>query len=187
MQFITLLIASAAAVSASALPKKTPIATGQGFGVITIRSGSEIQNSGVQAANSGLLIHAKSQNASCDADTNFATFYINKEQELHLVESTSSARPQTIYVDRSEKGQGLIGYTTGAQPVPGAGEAKGWTVDNNELKFKGTGIQACSGGVDGSWSLWLDGPHKAGNNESCISVISSAIKSDKPIGCWYTE
>lgn len=125
MQFTTALVASAAALTASALPQTTPIAAGQGFGIITIRSGSDVQNSGVQAARSGLLVNAKSQNASCDVETNFATFYINDEQELHLWESTTSARPQTVYVDRSGMGQGLIGYTTGAQPLPRNGENKG--------------------------------------------------------------
>jgi hypothetical protein len=102
MQFTTAFLASAAALTASALPQTTPITTGQGFGLITIRSGSE--NSGVQAANSGLFVGLKSQNASCDAETNFATFYINKEQELHLWESSTSYRPTTIFVDRSGMG-----------------------------------------------------------------------------------
>jgi hypothetical protein len=104
MQFTTAFLASAAAVTASALPQTTPIATGHGFGLITIRSGSAIQNSGVQAASSGLFVGLKSQNASCDAESNFATFYINEDKELHLWESSTSYRPQTIFVDRSGMG-----------------------------------------------------------------------------------
>lgn len=100
MQFTTALLASAAAMTASALPQATPIADGTPFGVITIRSGSQVQNSALQAVNSGVLVNAKSQNASCDADTNSATFYI-KDEELHLLESKSSYRPQKIFVDRS--------------------------------------------------------------------------------------
>ncbi|KAL5404935.1 hypothetical protein PMIN06_005000 [Paraphaeosphaeria minitans] len=187
MQFTTAFIASAAALTASAFPQTTPIATGLGFGVITIRSGSEIQNSGVQAAHSSLLVNAKSQNASCDSKSNFATFYINAEKELHLWESKSSARPQTVFVDRSGMGQGLIGYTTGVQPLPKNGENKGWEIVNGELKFKGTGLQACPGSIDGAWSLWLQGLDKPGWNENCTSVTASAIKTDSPIGCWYTE
>lgn len=103
MQFTTALLASAAAMTASALPQSTPIAEGAAFGVITIRSGSQVQNSAIQAANSGLLVNAKSQNASCDAETNSATFYI-QDEELHLLESKSSYRPQRIFVDRSGMG-----------------------------------------------------------------------------------
>lgn len=101
MQFTTAFLASAAALTASALPQAAPAA--DYFGVITIRSGSEIQNGGVQAARSSLLVNAKSQNASCDADSNSATFYI-MDEELHLYESKSSYRPQKIFVDRSWMG-----------------------------------------------------------------------------------
>ena len=104
MQFTTAFIASAAALTASALPQSlsTPIPEGSEFGVITIRSGSEIQNAAVQAARGSLLVGAKSQNASCDAETNSATFYI-KDEELHLY--AASATPQTIFVDRSGMGK----------------------------------------------------------------------------------
>lgn len=103
MHFTTAFLASGAALTAMALPQTTPIAEGASFGVITIRSGSEVQNSAVQAALSSLLVNANNQNASCDAPTNSATFYI-LDEELHLLESKSSARPQTIFVDRSGMG-----------------------------------------------------------------------------------
>ena len=112
MQFTTALLASAAALTASALPQATPIEQGSPFGVITIRSGSAIQNAGVQAAKSSLLVGAKAQNASCDAETNSATFYINAEGELNLYESKSSARGQTVFVDRSGMGKHMFSLSS---------------------------------------------------------------------------
>jgi len=104
MLFTTAFIASAAALTASALPQTigTPIADGEKFGVITIRSGSPIHNSAVQAARGGLLVGAKSQNATCDTPTNFATFYIlDGELNLH----STDAPWQTAFVDRSGMGK----------------------------------------------------------------------------------
>lgn len=206
MQFTTALIVSAAALTASALPQTTPVVAGDRFGVITIRSGSEVQNSAIQAAQGGLMVNAKSQNASCDAPTNSATFYINEDKELMLQESKTSYRPQRVFVDRSGMGkqtstlqvlcqlntsnkligQGVIGYVTGVQPLGRNSETKGWTAENNELKFDGTGIQACPGGIDGSWSIWLAGLDKPGFNEGCVGVTGAVYKTENPIGCWYS-
>lgn len=101
MQFTTAFLASAAALTASALPQTTPLAADAKFGVITIRSGSPIQNAAIQAAQRSLLVGATSQNASCDAEANSATFYI-QDEELFLY--AASATPQTIFVDRSGMG-----------------------------------------------------------------------------------
>ena len=111
MQFTTAFLASAAALTASALPQSTPIADGTAFGVITIHSGSDIQNQGIQALKSSLVIGAENQGASCDAQpaSNFATFYI-QDGELNLLESKSSARGQKVYVDRS--GMGMFYHFT---------------------------------------------------------------------------
>lgn len=99
MLFQSIILAATAAITASALPTVTVAQTT--FGLITIHSGSEVQNAGVQAARGSLLVNAKSQNASCDVETNFATFYI-QDEELHLY--AASATPQTIFVDRSGMG-----------------------------------------------------------------------------------
>lgn len=178
MQFTIAFIASAAALTASALPQTTPIATGDAFGVITIRSGSPVQNSAIQAAHNGLLVNAKSQNASCDAASNFATFYINEEKEMHLLESKTSYRTQTVYVDQSGMGQGLIGYLTGAQPLPRNGQKQGWEIVDGELKFLGTGLQACPGSIDGGWSLWLQGLDKPGFLDNCTSMYQYGFSSE---------
>jgi hypothetical protein len=188
MQFTTAFIASFAAISASALPQAVgtgPIPDGTRFGLITINSGSPIQNGGVQAARKSLLVNAKNQNATCDTPTNFATFYI--EDEVLYLHSTD-APYQTAFTDRSWFGQGIVGYTTGAEPIGTRSETKGWALSvNNELQFQGQGFQACSGSIDGGWSLWLTGVDAPGGNTDCISVAATAIKADNPISCLYTQ
>lgn len=182
MQLKTLLVSSSVALGAIAAPAPAP--SSQTFGLIAIRSGSAVQNSGVQAALSSLFVNLPSQNASCDATTNFATFYI-QDTELHLY--AASATPQTIFVDRSGMGQGKIGYVTGAEPLGKNWETKGWTVSDQELQFDGTGLQACPNSVDGGWSLWLAGVEKPGFNEGCLGIGARAVETDAPIGCLYTE
>jgi len=181
MLFQSILLASTAAMTASALPA----ASSQTFGFITIHSGSPVQNSGVQAARASLLVNAKSQNASCDAETNFATFYI-QDEELHLY--AASATPQTIFVDRSGMGMGKIGYVTGAEPLGRNWETKGWTADETDgLQFQGTGLQACPGAIDGGWSLWLAGVAEPGYIKNCTGVKLHQVLTTEPIGCLYTE
>ena len=185
MQFTTALLASAAALTASALPQAAPVEDGKRFGVVAIRSGSPIQNLAIQAAHADLMIGADSQGAGCDAPTNSATFYLSKE-ELYL--HTGGATPQKIFVDRSGMGQGNIGYITGAQPLGRNWETKGWAVsETNELKFDGTGLQACPGSPEYGWSVWLQGLDKPGWNENCTSISNLVVKTDNPIGCWYTQ
>lgn len=83
---------------------------------------------------------------------------------------------------------GNIGYVTGAQPIGRNAETKGWAIGtNNELQFDGTGIQACPGAIDGGWSIWLQGLDKPGWNENCTTVAGTAIKTDNPISCRYTQ
>ena len=82
---------------------------------------------------------------------------------------------------------GKIGYVTGAEPLGKNWETKGWALENNELKFKDTGIQACPGSIDGAWSLWLEGVAEPGYNKNCTGVIAAAYATENPIGCWYTS
>ncbi|KAF2793743.1 cell wall protein PhiA [Melanomma pulvis-pyrius CBS 109.77] len=183
MLFQSIILAATAAISASALPTVTVAQTT--FGLITIHSGSEVQNAGVQAARGSLLVNAKSQNASCDVETNFATFYI-QDEELHLY--AASATPQTIFVDRSGMGQGKIGYVTGAEPLGKNWETVGWSVDETSgLVFDGTGLQACPGSIDGAWSLWLAGVDTPGFNQNCTGVKAREIETTEPISCVYTQ
>lgn len=186
MQLKTLTLASAAAMTAFAFPQTTPIAEGSKFGVILIRPSTEVQNAGVQAAMRNLFVNLPEQNACCDADTNYATFYI-KDQELRLYAS-DPATTQTIFVDRSGMGMGKIGYITGDEPLGRNWETKGWALnDKNELAFKGTGLQACPKSIDGAWSLWLQGVSKPGWNENCTGVIAQAVAAGYPVGCVYSQ
>jgi hypothetical protein len=187
MQFTTAFIASAAALTASALPQTigTPIPDGTRFGIIAIRSGSPIHNEPLQAAHKALLVGANAQNASCDSATNFATFYIIDE-ELFL--HSTDAPYQSVFVDRSGMGQGVVGYQTGAEPIGARSETKGWTLAaNNELKFDGAGIQACPGSIDGAWSIWLQGVSAPAGIENCLSIAGTALGTDSPISCIYSQ
>ncbi|KAF2714114.1 cell wall protein PhiA [Pleomassaria siparia CBS 279.74] len=184
MLFQSAILAASAAVSVAALP--TVLAAPETFGLITIHSGSAVQNSGVQAARSSLLVNAKSQNASCDAETNTATFVI-KDQELLLY--AASATPQTIFVDRSGMGQGQVGYVTGAEPLGKNFETKGWAQNSTTgLVFDGHSLVACPGSIDGAWSLWLSGvtANPAGN-QNCTGVKLQVVPTSQPIGCLYTQ
>jgi hypothetical protein len=184
MHFNTIALALIAAATASALPQTTPITDGTKFGAIIVQSGSTVDNSPVQSAQRSLFANLPAQNADCAAPTNSATFYIQNEE---LLLWTGINGPQKIFVDRSGMGMGKIGYVTGVEPIGSKWETKGWAVDaNNELKFKGTGLQACPRSMDGGRSLWLQGVAKPGHNEDChpVKVVANAIPN--PIECVYT-
>ncbi|KAF2634216.1 hypothetical protein P280DRAFT_297933 [Massarina eburnea CBS 473.64] len=185
MQFTTAFVAASAALTASALPQTTPIAADAKFGILAIHSGSDIQNTPFQAALSSIIIGANSQNASCDAPTNSATFYL-QDSELKLF--AESATPQSLFVDRSGMGQGKVGFVTGAQPLPSNAETKGWAIDDkNVLSFNGEGLQACPNSIDGAWSVWLSGTTNPAGNSECIGISPAVQVADPAIGCSYTS
>ncbi|KAF2139194.1 uncharacterized protein K452DRAFT_255364, partial [Aplosporella prunicola CBS 121167] len=176
MQFKTLALAAAtagAAAAADAAPKY--------FGLVAIQSGSEVQNLSFQAAQESLFIGKKDQGATCDKDTNFATFYLDNGG-LYLYRQ--SATPQQVYVDRG-KGQGVVQYTTGAQPTSKNGEKTGFSIAEGKLQFDGTGFQACKAGDDG-YVLWLDIVHPAPGYEDCTSIDAHVQETTEPISCLYT-
>ncbi|KAI5357099.1 hypothetical protein Slin14017_G124200 [Septoria linicola] len=160
---------------------------GDKFGLISIRSGSPIQNTGIKAANGRLTVGGK-QDASCDKPSDFATFYI-QDGEAYLY--AQSATPQQLWVDRSGMGQGVTGYTTGAQPTPRNAERKGFSIDKDgRLTFDGTSAVACPPGEqnkDAGYSIWFSTSEKPGFNEGCLPIALRAIKSDNPVGCLYTS
>ncbi len=184
MQFKNAAIAAATAATVAALPQITPVPEGGKFGLITIRSGSPIQNAGVQAVDSNLVVGAPSQNATCDRETNFATFFI-QDEELHLYSENEVL--QTIFVDRSGMGMGNVGFRTGTENLGRNWETKGWALNDNQLEFKGTGFQACPGALNGGWSLWLQGHPTPGWNQNCTGVSTAAIATEDPIACTYHE
>jgi hypothetical protein len=101
MRFTSIVFTATAAVTASALPQSTPIGDSK-FGVVAIQPALPIHNKGIQAAQKSIFVGANSQNATCDSETNTATFHI-VDEELFLY--TGTATPQRIFVDRSGMGR----------------------------------------------------------------------------------
>ncbi|KAF2747434.1 hypothetical protein M011DRAFT_467516 [Sporormia fimetaria CBS 119925] len=185
MQLKNLALASVAATTSLALPATTSIADGTTFALITYKDGELLGNAGVQAALRSLFVNLPSQNATCgdNPDPNFATFYLN-DQELNLF-GYQRGNQQKIFVDRSGMGMGKIGYITGSEGLGRYWETQGWTLNDNQLLFKGTALQACPNSIDGGWSLWLQGVAKPGYNENCTPVVVTALETPDPIGCFY--
>ncbi|PYI11960.1 hypothetical protein BO78DRAFT_392647 [Aspergillus sclerotiicarbonarius CBS 121057] len=172
------------AATVAALPA-TDASSSETFGVIAIASGTGVQNSGFSAAKSSLFAGLPSQNASCATpNENFATFYINNGS-LFLYDA--SATPQEFYVDASGMGQGVIQYTTGAQPASGA--RGGWAIDsNNHLQYDNKDLIACPNSIDGAWSIWANaGYENPGYNENCVGIAARVEKTSNPNGCLYTQ
>ncbi|PWY75474.1 hypothetical protein BO70DRAFT_364029 [Aspergillus heteromorphus CBS 117.55] len=187
MQFKNLILAASAAVTASALPAaNTTSTTGEStFGVIAIHSTSAVQYAAFAAAKSSLFAGLAHPNATCARPAEqSATFYIN-DGALFLYDE--SATPQEIFVDASGMGQGVIGYTTGAQSAPG--ERKGWAIDaNDHLQFGGKDLIACPNSIDGAWSIWADaGYANPGYNSDCVGIAARVEKTSNPNGCVYTQ
>jgi len=85
-------------------------------------------------------------------------------------------------------GQGVIGYTTGAQPAPKNGERKGWAVKNEHLQFDGKDLIACPNSIDGAWSIWASaGVANPGGNKNCVGIAARVEYTKNPNGCVYTE
>ncbi|KAG7433191.1 Cell wall protein phiA [Fusarium oxysporum f. sp. raphani] len=160
------------------------------FEALALRSGSEIHFSGLQAAKSHISTNLKKQVASCDKGKtdNRATFNLIGD-ELFLYKTDNP--PQQLYVDRSGMGQGVLGYTTGVEPIPRNGEQNGWKIDKNgNLTFKGKGFIACpnSKKAGGSYSVWVDaGVSNPGFNKNCVGFSARTFKIEKPTGCLYTQ
>jgi hypothetical protein len=193
--------ACAAPVAAAAAADRSPFGpkpTGNDvFRLKTVRSGSAIQYADVQAKNGGFVIGSPSQNSSCAVggtqtilpDVNYASFSIDtSDGGLYLYTDNP---PHQAFVDRSGMGQGVIGYTTGVQPI-GKNQQRGpWKItDENNLMWGpdgDVGFQACPDALGGGYSLWLAGAVNPGGNKDCVGVNVKAIKEDQPIKCLYTS
>lgn len=98
-----------------------------------------------------------------------------------------SQPPQQLYVDRSGMGQGVTGYTTGAQPAPKNGERKGFSIsEKGYLVFDGMSPKACPS-FDGAYSLWFTDLEKPAYQDGCLGVALRAIKADEPNSCTYSS
>ena len=78
-------------------------------------------------------------------------------------------------------------FTKGPTAPGGRLEVKGWAVDENDnLNFKGTGLQACPN-TDGSWNIWLAGVEKPAGIEGCLPFVGRTITDTKPVKCTYSN
>ncbi|KAL7796719.1 hypothetical protein V8C37DRAFT_371266 [Trichoderma ceciliae] len=180
LQFITTL--SLIFSSAAAVPHPGPAT----FDIIALRSASPIHFAQVSAARSGLFLRLPHQNATCKGESSgHATFYVANEE---LVLYSCEGEAQTVFVDRSGMGQGIVGYVTGNPSLPRYGELKGWRIDaNNNLWFKDSGLVACPNSIDNSWRIWLNlGLSQPGGSEGCLGITARTLKNTKPVSCRYT-
>ncbi|KAI1344178.1 cell wall protein PhiA [Xylariaceae sp. FL0016] len=189
------MFAKAAAISAlvgasMALPQSTggKIPADAAFNLqIDSTTDSSLQFLGLSAALNNILINYNSQNASCATTNNVytATFYL-KDSGLYLY--STSATPQQLFADRSGMGQGIIQYTTGAQPAPKNAERGPFALDNsNVLTMDGSNFVACPN-EDGSSSIWSDvGLDTPGGREGCVDVTIRANQAPAPVSCSYTQ
>ncbi|CAI7672274.1 unnamed protein product [Penicillium viridicatum] len=175
----------AIAASVSAVVSAAPSTQSKTFGVVAIHSGSGVQNAAFNAAKGSIFAGLPSQGASCARpQEQQATFYIDGGA-LYLYDQ--SATPQQIYVDRSGMGQGLIGYTTGAQPTPKNSEREGWTEKDGHLQFGGHDLIACPNSIDGAWSIWASaGIANPAGNTDCVGIAARVVETSNPNGCSYT-
>ncbi|KAI1498288.1 cell wall protein PhiA [Biscogniauxia marginata] len=193
MQF-TVASLLALAAGASALPsvarQEGKIAPNTPFKLVAIRSGSDIQYSSFSAALGGILLSVPAQNASCnDASraNDGATFTID-EQGAGWLYSDSNPRQQ-LWVDRSGMGQGIWGFTTGAQNAPRNSERTGWALDDaNDLTFDGASFIACPNAIDGAWRVWVNAGHdQPGGSSGCLGIKARASAVAEPNSCLYTQ
>lgn len=89
-------------------------------------------------------------------------------------------------------GQGKLGYISGKQSPPRNAELKGWkstkSGDYSYLSFKDTGLLACPGAMDKSWSLWVDaGVKNPGGNKGCLGLSAMVQPSQDPVSCKYSQ
>jgi hypothetical protein len=178
-----------AAAAPTASNSTTPLATDK-FRLMAIRSGSEIHYANIQAVKGGLRLNYPKQPANCpDPDVNWATFSLSQDTgALSLFEGNPG---HTAYVDRSGMGQGVIGFTTGVQPLQKNAERGPFEVkEDGEFVFAPensgeVGFQACPLGEGEGWSIWLAGVEKPAQQEGCLGFKARAMKEDNPQKCGY--
>lgn len=189
------LIAAAAAAPAPELLKArqlnfTSVPDNTPFSVLSIRSGSAVHLASFSAVIGGLDLAVESQNATCESETNTATFYLSSGS-LYLY--TPEDITQQVYVDRSGMGQGVIQYSTSPGGY-GAGrnsETVGWAVDETgELNFDGDSLLACPSSANstaGPYSIWLNtGDDTPAGLEGCLGISSKAVPVTEANACTYT-
>lgn len=173
------------ASAAPQLKARSTIAVGDQFGLVAIHSGTDVHLSSFQAANGSILAGLDTQGASCDSPTNTATFTLGSDGSLNLY--STDAPYQQAFVDASGMGQGVFGYTTGAQPAPRNGQQTSFALDDSDnLQFNGNSFIACP--YNEGYTIWANaGVASPGGNQNCTAIAALAVKADTPISCTYTS
>ncbi|KAK8011926.1 aaa family atpase protein [Apiospora arundinis] len=197
MQFTTLVLTAAtAAMAAPQVPAGTPNPDIVTFGVISIASGSKVQNAGWGAMHKGIFTGAHPQSgASCSggAEQEFATFVLNKPKgSLSL--NTDGKPWQQLFVDRSGMGRGIMQYTTGAEPASRNAERGGWAIDeaSQHLTFAGSdAFLACPTGVADAADTYSVLPYVGIDNPAgytnCTSIAARVVVATNPVDCLYSQ
>ncbi|CAN8105521.1 unnamed protein product [Discula destructiva] len=162
------------------------IAAGDKFGLMALRSGSEVHFLPFQAYNSSISAGSVDMGATCDTDSSSAYFTLNAAGELDLY--STDAPWQTAFVDASGMGQGIFGYTTGAQPMVENGQRGVFAFDaSDNLSFNGQGFLACPK-TDGTFSIWVStGAASPGGNTDCVGISVRGTKAAAAVSCLYTS
>lgn len=185
------MVASAAAAPAlHTRQTNSTIADNTPFGLMALRSASAVHFAGFSAAKGGLAAGLDNQNATCETETNTATFYLSNGA---LFLYTPSNITQELYTDRSGMGQGVLQYSTspGGYDATRNSETTGWAVDaSGDLTFAGSSLLACTSNVNGTtgpWSIWVStGVTNPGGYASCLGISARTVEVTEPNACTYS-
>ncbi|KAL2272039.1 hypothetical protein VTJ83DRAFT_1410 [Remersonia thermophila] len=190
MQFKTVLLSLLAAVASAAPSRKACPAPVRKFGIMALRSASEIHFGRVSATQSHMVLNlaegkADAQCADGSSGENGAIFYI-KDGELFLYGKDTS---QFFFADRSGMGQGVMQYMNGTGgPLSGRLETKGWAVDENDnLTFNGNSLIACPNSILNGWNVWINvGSGRPAGQEGCLGFSARTVTVTNPVKCDYS-
>ncbi|KAL0473153.1 hypothetical protein QR685DRAFT_164864 [Neurospora intermedia] len=198
MQFTTLaLSALSAATGVFGAPTTQEAGTTNSdqviFGVMSIRSASPVHLTAWGAEHKGIFTNLSKQDADCynSPAQNSATFVLNKaDGTLSLY--TEGKPWQQLFVDRSGMGQGMMQYTTGAEPAPRNAERGGWAIDeaSQHLTFAGSdAFLACpSGAADSSYRILpYVGIENPADYTDCLSIAARVVVAENPVKCLYSQ
>ncbi|KAK3504639.1 hypothetical protein B0T13DRAFT_11308 [Neurospora crassa] len=191
MQFTTLaLSALSAATGVFGAPTSSPDQVI--FGVMSIRSASPVHLTAWGAEHKGIFANLSKQDADCynGPAQNSATFVLNKaDGTLSLY--TEGKPWQQLFVDRSGMGQGMMQYTTGAEPAPRNAERGGWAIDeaSQHLTFAGSdAFLACPSGADSSYRILpYVGIENPAGYTGCLGIAARVVVAENPVKCLYSQ
>ncbi|KAK4617671.1 Cell wall protein phiA [Fulvia fulva] len=159
---------------------------GDKFGIAATGEGI---NKGLTATMGGIFVGGK-QSPSCDrgARQDFANFWLKEDTSISLYKTDNP--PQDLWVDASDMGGGLVGYTTGVfEQLPKSAARTGFAVDPDTrvLTFNGVGGKACPTGEDQKWTLSFTDSERPRNQHGCVTVELKAFVRDTAVSCWYSD